>query len=41
MRYIGNKENVIPRMYEILIHKGIAGRSLFDLIIVLVIRLQN
>ena len=30
MRYIGNKENVIPRMYEILIHKGIAGRSLFD-----------
>ena len=30
MRYIGNKENVVPRIDEILTRKHITGESLFD-----------
>lgn len=30
MRYIGNKENIVQRIYEILDTKGIKGESFFD-----------
>lgn len=30
MRYIGNKENIIGRIYEILLSNGVKGKSFFD-----------
>ena len=30
MRYIGNKENVVPRIDEILTRKHVVGENLFD-----------
>lgn len=30
MRYIGNKENIIPHIYSVLESKGVVGRSFFD-----------
>jgi mannitol/fructose-specific phosphotransferase system IIA component len=30
MRFIGNKENLVKRIYEIFKSKGIVGKSFFD-----------
>ena len=30
MRYIGNKENIVRRIYDILDAKGVKGESFFD-----------
>ncbi len=30
MRYIGNKENIIDKIYQILVANGVVGESFFD-----------
>ena len=30
MRYIGNKENILDKIYSILIEHGVTGNSFFD-----------